>query len=128
MKFIYSSKLYSRAGRLGLLCCFVLPVLLSGCMQQSAGQQRPEASAPAAPAAQPFAVAVSALHPGEQVLMSSPYGDDSLVLVEGSYTSGLGDTCRRTVVNYGGAVHRLAVCQGASGWYVAKPVFDNLPR
>lgn len=94
-------------------------------------QQRTVASVEeraAAPAGDPFAVAVSRMMPGQQEVMSTPYGADSLVTLENSYTSGLGLSCRKAQVTAGGLSHRLAICRDDSGWYVSDPIFEQSQR
>ena len=68
------------------------------------------------------------MHAGEQAVMPTPFGTEGLVLLEGDYTSGLGELCRRATVRAGGALHRIAVCRDESGWYVAAPVFEHTQR
>ena len=82
----------------------------------------------AAPAGDPFAVAVSRMMPGQQAVMSTPYGADSLVTLENAYTSGLGLSCRKAQVTAGGLSHRLAICRDDSGWYVSDPIFEQSQR
>ena len=94
-------------------------------------QQRTVASVEeraAAPAGDPFAVAVSRMMPGQQAVMSTPYGADSLVTLENAYTSGLGLSCRKAQVTAGGLSHRLAICRDDSGWYVSDPIFEQHQR
>ena len=79
-------------------------------------------------AGEPFAVAASRLSPGEQVVMSTPWGVNSVVLLEKEYLSGLGIPCRQVLVNSGGVVQRIAVCRAHSGWYAAEPVFEQTQR
>ena len=76
----------------------------------------------------PFAVAVSRMTPGQQAVMSTPWGADSLVMLENVYTSGLGLSCRKAQVTAGGASHRLAICRDDSGWYVSDPIFEQSQR
>lgn len=82
----------------------------------------------AAPTGDPFAVAVSRMTPGQQAVMSTPYGADSLVMLENAYTSGLGLSCRKAQVTAGGLSHRLAICRDDSGWYVSDPIFEQSQR
>ena len=76
----------------------------------------------------PFALAISRMVPGEQAVMPSPYGSDSLVMLERDYTSGLGLSCRKIRVTAGGTLHRLAVCKDDSGWFVSPPIFEQSQR
>lgn len=102
-------------------------VVLSGCVQKQPSV--PSASAEAAvPAGDAFAVALSRMQVGEQALMSTPFGADSLVMLESSYTSGLGQTCRRAAVRSGGITHRVAVCRDGEAWVTVSPIFENILR
>ena len=80
------------------------------------------------PAGDPFAVAVSRMVPGQQAVMSTRYGANSLVTLENIYISGLGLSCRKAQVTAGGAFHRLAICRDDSGWYVSDPIFEQPQR
>lgn len=108
------------------LCLCALFLVLGGCAPKQAstpaGEATPEVSG------DPFAAAVSRMMPGEQAVMPTPFGGDGLVQMEGSYTSGLGQSCRRAQVTVSGAAHRIAVCRDASGWFTAGSIFENLPR
>ena len=109
-----------------LLACAVL-LCLCACTPQPRVSPVEEEKA-AAPAGDPFALAVSRMVPGQQAVMPTPYGADSLVMLEESYTSGLGLSCRRAQVTAGGASHRLAICRDDSGWYVSDPIFEQSQR
>lgn len=106
-----------------LLCSLFL--LVSGCVQR---QETAFLEETAPPAGDAFALAISRMYPGEQAAISGPYGPDSLVIMEHTYTSGLGQSCRRAQVMVSGVPHRIAVCRDESGWFTAGPIFENLPR
>ena len=120
------SKKRTRAGRSTLAVCAVLLSLVSCTPQQSSVS--PAVEKEPTPAGDPFAVAVSRMTPGQQAVMSTPYGADSLVTLENAYTSGLGLSCRKAQVAAGGLSHRLAICRDDSGWYVSDPIFEQSQR
>ena len=100
---------------------------LCACAPQS-GTSVPEAEKATVSAGDPFAVAVSRMTPGQQAVMATPYGADSLVALENVYTSGLGLSCSKAQVTASGATHRLAICRDDSGWYVSDPIFEQSQR
>ena len=108
------------------LCLCALFLFLGGCAPKQASTPAGEATPEVA--GDPFAVAVSRMMPGEQAVMATPFGGDGLVQMEGSYTSGLGQSCRRAQVTMSGAAHRIAVCRDESGWFTAGSIFETLPR
>ena len=114
------------SGKSRVLFCAVLLSLVSCTPQQHSVSPVKEKAA--VPAGDPFAVAVSRMTPGQQAVMSTPYGADSLVTLENVYTSGLGLSCRKAQVAAGGASHRLAICRDDSGWYVSDPIFEQSQR
>lgn len=114
------------AGR-ALIFGVVLALSLCACAPQQSAVS-PAAEKAEAPAGDPFAVAVSRMTPGQQAVMSTPWGADSLVMLENVYTSGLGLSCRKAQVTAGGASHRLAICRDDSGWYVSDPIFEQSQR
>ena len=120
------SKKRTRAGRSALAVCTVLLSLVSCTPQQHSVSPVEEKAA--VPAGDPFAVAVSRMTPGQQTVMTTPYGVDSLVMLENVYTSGLGLSCRKAQVAAGGLSHRLAICRDDSGWYVSDPIFEQSQR
>lgn len=111
-----------RSGALACVCALLFAV--GGC----APKQEQSAAEEAAVAGDPFAVAVSRMMPGEQAVMATPFGGEGVVRMEGSYTSGLGQSCRRGQVTVSGVSHRIAVCRDESGWFTAGAIFDNVPR
>ena len=113
-------------GRSSFLLCAAL-FCLCACTPQP-GAVSPAAEKETTPAGDPFAVAVSRMAPGQQAVMSTPYGADSLVTLENVYTSGLGLSCRKAQVAAGGLSHRLAICRDDSGWYVSDPIFEQSQR
>lgn len=110
-----------------MLFCAALALSLCACVPQQRTATPAEEKA-AAPAGDPFAVAVSRMTPGQQAVMSTPWGPESLVMLENVYTSGLGLSCRKAQVSAGGASHRLAICRDDSGWYVSDPIFEQSQR
>ena len=108
-----------------LACIFVLAAGV-GCT--------PKSSVPTAaletqvPAGDAFSLAVSRMQAGEESVMATPFGPESLVMVEGVYTSGLGQICRKTSVRAGGVSHRVAVCRDETGWFTAEPIFEHVQR
>lgn len=115
------------AYRKTVLLVLTVFLMLAGCVQQQSVTV-PSTSESPQPAGDPFAVAVSRMAPGQQSVMSTPYGVDSLVMLENVYTSGLGLSCRRAQVTAGGLSHRLAICRDDSGWYVSDPIFEQSQR
>ena len=113
-------------GKNSFLLCVAL-LCLCACAPQQRAVNPVEENA-VAPAGDPFAVAVSRMTPGQQAVMSTPWGTDSLVMLENVYTSGLGFSCRKAQVTAGGASHRLAICRDDSGWYVSDPIFEQSQR
>lgn len=116
-----------RAVGYSLFFSVVLALSFCACTPQQRAVSPVEEKA-AAPAGDPFAVAVSRMTPGQQAVMSTPWGPDSLVMLENVYTSGLGLSCRKAQVTAGGASHRLAICRDDSGWYVSDPIFEQSQR
>ena len=114
------------AGR-ALILGAALALSLCACVPQQSAVS-PAAEKEPTPAGDPFAVAVSRMTPGQQAVMATPYGADSLVTLENVYTSGLGLSCRKAQVTAGGASHRLAICRDDSGWYVSDPIFEQSQR
>ena len=113
-------------GKSSFLLCAAL-LCLCACVPQKRVVTPAEEKA-AVPAGDPFAVAVSRMTPGQQVVMSTPWGTDSLVMLENVYTSGLGLSCRKAQVTARGLSHRLAICRDDSGWYVSDPIFEQSQR
>ena len=113
-------------GKSSFLLCVALLSLCS-CVPQQRAVNLVEEKAVAS-TGDPFAVALSRMTPGQQAVMSSPWGTDSLVMLENAYTSGLGLSCRKAQVTAGGASHRLAICRDDSGWYVSDPIFEQSQR
>ena len=110
-----------------LAASFLVCALASGCVQKQSSVPSAPAEA-AAPSGDAFALALSRMQVGEEALMPTPFGMDSRVMLESSYTSGLGQTCRRAAVRAGGITHRIAVCRDASGWTTAEPIFETVQR
>ena len=108
------------------LCLCALLLVVGGCAPQPASTPGEEATPPVS--GDPFAAAVSRLMPGEQVVMATPFGGEGVVQLEGSYTSGLGQSCRRAQATVSGVSHRVAVCLDENGWFTAGSIFENLPR
>ena len=113
-------------GKSSFLLCVALLGLCSCVPQQRAVNPVEEKAVDST--GDPFAVAVSRMTPGQQAVMSTPWGADSLVTLENVYTSGLGLSCRKAQVTAGGASHRLAICRDDSGWYVSDPIFEQSQR
>ena len=116
----------SKAGKAVIVALAALTCLCS-CAPQP-GMSVTEAERTAVSEGDPFAVAVSRMAPGQQAVMATPYGADSLVTLENVYTSGLGLSCRKAQVRASGATHRLAICRDDSGWYVSDPIFEQSQR
>ena len=113
---------------------FFCVVLLSCSLGLVAGCTPKSSSVPAVsveeqvPAVDAFALAVSRMQPGEQSVMTTSFGPESLVMVGGSYTSGLGQMCKKASVRAGGMSHRVAVCRDETGWFTAESVFEHTQR
>ena len=98
----------------------------TGCMPKSpsvpASVEEPASSGDA------LAVALSRMQAGAQTIMATPFGPESLVMVEGDYTSGLGQICRKATVRVGGTVQSMAACRDSTGWHTVEPIFENVQR
>ena len=116
----------SKMMNFALLACFLV-FALAGCAPKH-NVIVPEGNKSEPASGDPFALAISHMVPGEQAVMPSPYGPDSLVMMERDYTSGLGLSCRKVHVTAGGTLHRLAVCKDDSGWFVSSPIFEQSQR
>ena len=108
-----------------LACVFVLASGV-GCAPKTSSL--PVAVEEQVPAGDAFSLAVSRMQAGEESVMATPFGPESLVMVEGVYTSGLGQICRKTSVRAGGVSHRVAVCRDETGWFTAEPIFEHVQR
>lgn len=118
------------AGRSVLVVLFLALALVSagGCTPKSSSVPAVQQEETQAPAGDAFSLAVSRMQPGQQVVMPTPFGQDGLVMVDGLYTSGLGQQCRKATVQAAGSTHRVAVCRDESGWFTAEPVFEHVQR
>ena len=113
------------------LCVILLSYalgLVAGCTPKSSSVPSVSEEVQAPAAGDAFALAVSRMQPGEQSVMTTPFGPESLVMVEGSYTSGLGQLCKKASVRAGGMSHRVAVCRDETGWFTAESVFEHTQR